>query len=71
MNAQSHCRSKDGIMTGNTLSVSLPEIRLNQLENEFIKNNLSVIFYNRYIDDCCMVVKKSDIDKIRQQLSSE
>ena len=36
-----------------------------------MKNNPSVIFYNRYIDDCCMVVKKSDIDKIRQQLSSQ
>ena len=58
-------------MTGNSLSVFLAEIKLNQLENEFIKNIPSIIFYNRYIDYCCMVVKRSDLHKIRQQLSSQ
>ena len=48
-------------MMGNNLSVSLTQIRLNQLD----------LFYNRYVDDCCMVVKRSDFDNIRQQLSSE
>ena len=47
IDSEKHFKLKNGIMTGNSLSVSLANIRLTKIEKELIKNNPAVTFYRK------------------------
>ena len=59
---------KNGLLTGNRLSVSLANLRLTEVENEFVKNNENILFYVRYVDDILMVVRSSELENLRKNL---
>ena len=70
IDSEKHFKLKNGIMTGNSLSVSLANIRLTKIEKELIKNNPAVTFYRRYIDDLIMIVKRSELDDLISKMNS-
>ena len=70
MNDKKHCRLKEGIMTGSKISVALAEMRVNFSETDLLNSTTSFKSYQRYIDYCSIVFKRSKSDKIKLTLNN-
>ena len=66
-------RQKEGLSMGSKLSPAISNIFLNMMECIIIKNFIDqniLLFYCRYVDDCCLLVRKRYKNIIFQKMNS-